>query len=105
MVRRHRLPEIITSPLAQDGSHSLALKSDGSIVGWGYNSDGQATPPAGNNYIAISAGGWHSLALKSDGSIVGWGNNCYGQATPPAGNNYIAIAAGASHSLAIQVVQ
>jgi len=44
-------------------SHSLALRSDGTIVGWGYNSYGQATPPPGNNYIAISAGGEHSLAI------------------------------------------
>ena len=37
--------------------HSLALKSDGSIVGWGFNSSGLATPPDGNDYIAIAAGG------------------------------------------------
>jgi len=41
---------------------SLALKSDGSIVGWGNNLDssgnwiGQATPPDGNSFIAIAAG-------------------------------------------------
>ena len=37
--------------------------SDGSIVGWGKNDSGQATPPAGNNFIAITAGYGHSLAL------------------------------------------
>jgi len=26
--------------------HSLALKTDGSIVGWGLDSNGQATPPS-----------------------------------------------------------
>jgi hypothetical protein len=77
--------------------YSLALKSDGTIVGWGQL---QATPPAGN-YVAISAGYYHSLALKSDGSIVGWGLNDDGQATPPAGN-YVAISAGGFHSLALK---
>lgn len=50
---------------------SLALRSDGSIVGWGGNWDGQATTPAGNDFVAIAAGWRHSMALKSDGSIVG----------------------------------
>jgi hypothetical protein len=74
----------------------------GSIVAWGINGDGQATPPAGNDFVAIAAGGLHSLALKSDGSIVAWGSNGYGQATPPAGNNFIDIAAGWEHSLALK---
>lgn len=78
--------------------HSLALKSDGTIVGWGDNSSGQATPPAGNNYIAIAAGYYHSIALKSDGSIVKWGNFV----APPAGNDFVAIAAGCFHSLALK---
>ncbi|MCJ7728505.1 MAG: hypothetical protein MUO27_01285, partial [Sedimentisphaerales bacterium] len=72
----------------------------GSIVGWGNNDYGQATPPAGN-FVAIAAGYGQSLALRSDGSIVGWGYNYWGQATPPAENNYIAIAAGQEHSLAL----
>ena len=36
----------------------------GSIVGWGWNSDGQATPPDGNDFVAIAAGFSHGLAIK-----------------------------------------
>jgi len=74
------------------------------IVGWGDNSYGRATPPAGlKGVIAIAGGQSFSLALKDDGTVVGWGYNYYGQATPPAGlNGVIAIAAGLKHSLALK---
>ena len=44
--------------------HSLALKSDGAVVGWGNNADGVTTPPPGmTGATAIAAGELHSLAL------------------------------------------
>ena len=50
--------------IAAGGYHSLALKSDGTVVGWGDNGYGQTTVPAGlSNVAAIAAGGYHSLAL------------------------------------------
>ncbi len=75
----------------------------GSIVGWGRDHSGQASPPAGdpNDFVAMAAGYCHSIALKSDGSIVGWGADNYGQASPPAGD-YVAIAAGSVHSIALK---
>jgi len=37
---------------------SLGLKSDGSIVAWGYNGHGQCNVPAPNaNFVAVAAGG------------------------------------------------
>jgi len=72
------------------------------IAGWGSNNFGQATPPAGNDFIAIAAGTVHSLALKKDGSIVGWGRNHYGQTATPSGNDFVAIAAGNYHGLALK---
>ena len=96
------------SQVVAGGGMSLALRSAGSIVGWGNNDYLQAQPRAGNDYIAIDAGGsWgplgcHGLALKSDGSIVGWGGyNDSGRLTP-AGNDYVAITAGNYHSLALK---
>jgi len=75
--------------IAAGGYHSLALNSDGSIIGWGDDASGQINVPDGNNFIAIAAGGYHSLAMKSDGTIIGWGDNLNGECNVPDGNNFI----------------
>ncbi|MBN1816148.1 MAG: right-handed parallel beta-helix repeat-containing protein [Sedimentisphaerales bacterium] len=88
--------------IAAGGSFSIALKADGTLVGWGLNDYNQATPPTGNNYVAITSGRYSCVALKNDGSIVGWGASSNSQITPPEGNDYIAIAAGGGHFLALK---
>lgn len=94
--------------IAFGGYHGLALKTDGSIVGWGRNTDhpdnkwvGQAVAPIGNDFRDIAGGGFHSLALKKDGTMVGWGGNDHGESTPRPGNNWKAIAGGIRYSLAL----
>jgi hypothetical protein len=50
--------------VAGGGAHSLALKSDGSMVTWGSDAEGQCELPAGlSDVIGISAGESHSLIL------------------------------------------
>jgi len=81
-------------------AHSVARRSDGSVVAWGWNSKGQCNVPslpAGQSYVEIAAGGWHSLARRSEGSVVAWGDNSSGQCNVPslpAGYSYVEIAAG-----------
>jgi alpha-tubulin suppressor-like RCC1 family protein len=84
--------------------HTLALKSDGTVVSWGNNSAGQAAVPAGlTGVVSIAAGGSHSLALKSDGTVVSWGSNIFGQAAVPAGlTGVVSIAAGTYHTMALK---
>lgn len=83
--------------------HCLALKSDGSLVGWGYNTHGECNVPDGTDFTAIAAGTYHSMALKSDGSIVVWGGDNLWQITDkPSGNDFVAITAGDWHSLALK---
>ncbi|MCU6711948.1 InlB B-repeat-containing protein [Paenibacillus sp. J5C_2022] len=85
--------------------HSLALKSDGSVVAWGSKVNGLTTVPADahSGVVSIAAGEYHSLALKSDGSVVAWGKNNYSQTSVPDGlSGVVSIATGAYHSLALK---
>jgi hypothetical protein len=86
--------------VSADGSHSCAIRMDGTIVCWGANSSGQATPPDGT-YVAVSAGGDHTCAIRTDGKLLCWGANSSGQATPPDGT-YVAVSAGGRYTCAIR---
>jgi alpha-tubulin suppressor-like RCC1 family protein len=87
--------------IAAGGSHSLALKNDGTLMAWGNNDNGQLGDGSKTstlfptyvkrnngfdlleNIVAISAGDIHSLARTNDGHIMAWGGNNEGQ----LGNN------------------
>ena len=60
------VPAGLTNVVAIAGghSHSLALKSDGTVVAWGSTSSGETlVPPGLSNVTSIAAGGVESLAL------------------------------------------
>ena len=85
--------------MVQAGSPTV---TPGSVVGWGWDYNGQANPPAGSDYVSVAACNVHGLAVKSDGSLVGWGGNNEGQTNCPAGNDYTAVAGGSWYSLALK---
>ncbi|WFE34576.1 hypothetical protein [Micromonospora sp. WMMD975] len=101
---RH-LPGLLTGVIATAAGfgHSLALRSDGTVVAWGYNDIGQLgdgtttdrptpvrvcavdqTAPCTRFLdqvvaIAADANSFHSIALLRDGTVVTWGANDWGQ--------------------------
>lgn len=84
--------------VAAGGAHSLTLKNDGTVLGWGFNLFRQRDVPVGlSNVVAIAGGEAHSLALLSNGTVIVWGNH---PQAPPEVANAVEIAAGRSHSLA-----
>jgi len=108
--------------IAAGSYHTLAVKQDGTVVGWGFNDVGQATGVATtnspytssgvvriggeilSNVVSVAANHNYSMALKRDGTIVAWGRMEYRlhPTIVPAGlSNVVAIAAGDNFCLAI----
>lgn len=107
-------------------AHTVALKKDGSLWAWGWNSSGQLGDGSnidryspvrvgtGTNWSSISAGDSHTVALRTDGSIWAWGSNFFGKlgdgtsidryAPVRIGTdaNWSAISAGYMHTIALK---
>ncbi len=79
------------SGIAAGLTHSLALRIDGTLWGWGANSNGQvgngSTVNVGApvqigteiNWLTVEAGNAHSVALQKDNTVWLWGRNTEGQ--------------------------
>jgi alpha-tubulin suppressor-like RCC1 family protein len=113
------------------GSHTISIKTDGTLWNWGRNNNGQlgvnnttdrSTPVTtllgGNNWKSISGGGLHTISIKTDGTLWSWGRNNFGQlgvndttnrSTPVTtllgGTNWKSIAGGGYHTIALTAGQ
>jgi len=101
------IPETLTTAIAVAAASegAVALRSDGTVVGWGGPSAGVKTaiPAALQDVVAIEAASDFALALKSDGTVVAWGEVGEGLLKIPAGLAGVrAIAVGYSHALALR---
>lgn len=87
-----------------DSAHSLALRRDGTVVGWGFDHDGALDVPEGiGQVVAIAAGRGFSMALRDDGTVATWGINPLGDIQPPEGlSDVMAVAAGGFRCLALK---
>jgi len=81
---------------------SLALRQNGSALGWGSSSSQASVPPGITDLRAIALGEYHALGLKTDGTVVAWGDDIWGQTDVPLGlTDVAAVSAGWGHSLAL----
>jgi hypothetical protein len=89
--------------IAAGDFHSLAVRSDGSIVTWGDNQQGQCTVPEGvTSVVALAGGGVHSIALNADGTVSAWGGDSAGQCDLATGlGDVVGISGGEVHTLVL----
>ena len=79
--------------------HTAAIKTDGTLWGWGRGENGQlgtndignrvvpvTTFAGGNNWKSVECGSISTAAIKTDGSLWTWGSNAYAQLGIDQGN-------------------
>jgi len=109
------------SSVAVNG-HTMAIREDGTLWGWGNNGDGEngtgaarAAPTqvgTDNNWRSVSTGRSHTMAIRNDGTLWGWGSNTNSENGTGAGraapaqvgtdNNWQSVSAGSSYTMAIR---
>jgi len=112
--------------VSSEDSYTLAVRSDGTLWGWGRNTfgqlgDGTTTDRdfpdqigADRDWAAVAAGTTHAIALKSNGTLYGWGRNTFGQLGDSTNvdksspvrigtdNDWTKIAVGSGHTVALK---
>ena len=82
--------------------HTVALKSDGTVVAVGMNDQGQCNVDSWNNIIAVSTGTAYTVGLKSDGTVVAIGLNDSSQCDVLSWSDIVEISAGACHTVGLK---
>lgn len=79
-------------------SHTVGLKSDGTVVAVGSNYDGRCAVSGWTDIVAVSAGDDYTVCLKSNGMVVAVGGNVNGQFW----TDIVAISAGRYHTVGLK---
>ena len=101
------VPQNLTNAVQVAGGwwHSIAVKADGTVQGWGDDRLGQLDLPAASNYVAVACGDWFTAALMSNGTVAAVGDNYndFGERNVPGDlSNAVFISCGFYHCLALK---
>ncbi len=88
--------------ISAGGSHTVGLKSDGTVVAVGDNQYGQCDISDWTDIVEVSAGTAHTVGLRSDGTVIAVGDNQYGQCNVSYLTDIVSISAGELHTVGLK---
>lgn len=83
-------------------SHTVGVKSDGTVVAVGVNRYGQCNLDGWKDIAAVSAGDDCTLGLRSNGTVIAKGNRETGQCDVSGWTDIVQVAAGATTSYGLK---
>jgi alpha-tubulin suppressor-like RCC1 family protein len=98
--------ESVTPMVAAGYYHTVGLKSDGTVVAVGNNSDGRCNVGGWADITGVAVGGGllcsHTVGLKSDGTVVAVGDNYFGQCNVGNWTDITQVAASYLHTVGLK---
>ena len=88
--------------ISANDSHSLGLKSNGTVVATENNEFDQCDVSDWSDIVSISANAGHTVGLKSDGTVVAAGWNEDGQCDVSDWTDIVAVSAGGWHTIGLK---
>ena len=92
----------VRDTITAGSSHTVAIKSDGTVVAVGSNKNDQCDVDDWSDIVAVAAGSAHTVGLKANGTAIAVGSNSYGQCEVGDWSDIVAIAAGGYHTVGLK---
>lgn len=83
-------------------SHTVGVRSDGSVVACGRNEEGQCDVTDWAEIVAVATGYRHTVGVKSDGTAVACGFNDAGQCNVSTWKDIVSVSAGDMHTVGLK---
>ena len=88
--------------IAASGTHTVAIRKDGTVVAQGNNEDGECKVDKWTDIVAVDANDGITVGLRKDGVVLTAGSSKNGKRNVGSWRNIVAIAAGEDHTVGLK---
>ncbi|GAB2533947.1 MucBP domain-containing protein [Gracilibacillus alcaliphilus] len=95
-------PFQLPTHIAAAATFTIGLRSDGTVIAKGDNSQAQTNVRNWSNIAQVAANSYHSVGLKEDGSVVAVASGLYGPLDVSGWRDIVQVAAGQLHTAGVK---